>query len=271
MAVLAFALPATHSQVRRYPTRACATNPSGNDIENQYNQYAARNRDSLARELTLARALPTRQRHHQVFLRPETEKTFLAAAARYMDVLREDANNRGPFWILHSRADPTFGKLRGEPVPARAMLLEPMGGRAGQWVAALDRIGKGLSPHSSHFVDWAVVGTFGRGKSCAEGELVACEVVNADWRGDQNIAKMKEHFMNHAKEVVMEGKARLFHVLQSIDDAACFKTVEVYSGLEALQEHMVTKDAPFAESIKEWRAAVNRVRQLYRPMFSLHE
>lgn len=271
MTTTAFALSSPSLQVRCCTIRACATPPDSDGIENQYNQYASRDRDSLARELSIARALPARQRHHQVFLRPETERTFRSAASRYLDTLRKGAIHPGPLWILHSRADPTFGKLRGEPSPARAMLVEPAEGGVGKWVAALDRAGRGLSPYPSHFVDWGVVGTFGGGKGCAEDEVVACEIVNADWRGKQNVAKMKECMLIHAEDVVTEGNARLFHVLQSIDEPTCFKTVEVYSSVEALHEHMVTWDPQFAESIMEWRAAVNRVRQLYQPLFSLLE
>lgn len=268
---IAFALPSTPLQARRSAIHACATPPDSDGPENQYNQYALRNRDSLARELSIAQALLARQRHHQVFLRPETEKTFRTAASRYVDTLRKDATHPGPLWVLHSRADPTFGKLRGEPKPARAMLVEPVEGGVGKWIAALDRAGKGLSPHRSHFVDWGVVGTFGGGKGCAEEEVIACEIVNTDWRGDENVAKMKECMLIHAEDVVAKGNARLFHILQSIDEPTCFKTVEVYSSVGALQEHMATKDPPFAKSIMEWRAAVNRVRQLYQPMFSLYE
>lgn len=251
------------------------SDPAADEAFDQYEQYAARNKRVLSGELSLAQALPMRQRHHQVFLQNQAEGPFRKAATRYITSLRESpSRSASRLWMLRSTADPTFGSLRGEPFPPRAVIVEPVTDGPGvtAWVSALDRAGRALSPMESHFVEWGVISGFGAEPTVLKkGEVVATEVLNADWTDPSSVRVMKTKLLEHAEEVVERGKARLFEVLQSVVEPTCFKTLEIYPGLGVLQEHMLTLDPPFENRMMECRAAVNRVRQLYTPLFSLHE
>lgn len=277
-----FVAPPAVPGSRARPSRVCVcatasgpSDPAADEAFDQYEQYAARNKRALSQELSLAQALPVRQRHHQVFLQNQAEGPFRNAATRYITTLRESTSpSASRLWMLRSTADPTFGGLRGEPFPPRAMIVEPVSDGPGvtAWVSALDRAGRALSPMESHFVEWGVIGGLGTEPTVLKkGEVVATEVLNADWINPSSIGVMKARLLEHAEHVVDRGKARLFEVLQSVVEPTCFKTLEIYPSLGALQEHMLTLDPPFENHMLECRAAVNRVRQLYIPLFSLHE
>lgn len=251
---------------RRLLTRACAST-SSEEID-QFDQYAARDRKTLTRQLELVRALPKRQRHHQIFLHPESERPFRSAASRYITSLNEGVEQPERLWMLHSCRDPTFGRHRAAPIPARVMLMEIGGGEGlGVWLEALGRAGRVLSPYPSYHVDWAVVGQYGETVGVQEGELVACEVLNANWAKADSVENMKQRMLEHGEMLVSAGKVKVYEVLQSINEPTCFKSVEVYGDMEQLERHMAETDQPFAEGIMQWRAAVNRVRQLYEPLF----
>lgn len=142
----------------------------------------------------------------------------------------------------------------------------------GNWISALDRAGPALSPMESHFADWAVCGVFGTDEiRLGRDEVVSTEILNANWTNATSVPRMKDKLLAHGKMVVERGEARLFEVFQSVDEPTCFKTLEVYGGVDALRKHMLTMDPGFASDMMECRAAVNRVRQLYRFMYSLHE
>eukprot|EP00177_Eucheuma_denticulatum_P002350 GFKZ01004218.1.p1 GENE.GFKZ01004218.1~~GFKZ01004218.1.p1 ORF type:complete len:270 (+),score=31.65 GFKZ01004218.1:143-952(+) len=251
---------------RRFLATAC-TSTSSEEID-QFDQYAARDRKALTRELDIVRALPKRQRHHQIFLHPESERPFRSAASRYIASLDERMERPERLWLLHSRSDPTFGRRRAAPIPARVMLMEVGGGEGlGVWLEALGRAGKVLSPYPSYHVDWAVVGQHGETDGVKGDELVACEVLNANWVKADSVENMKLKMLEHGEKLVRAGKVRVYEVLQSLNEPTCFKSVEVYEDIEQLERQMAETDQPFAEGIMKWRAAVNRVRQLYEPLF----
>lgn len=266
MAAAAFlSLPAP---APRRPRLHCDPRAAARPPSDQYSQYAARDEAALAAELARARAAAAHRRHHHVFLHPAATPAFRAAATRFA------AGHHAPLWLLRSAPDPTFGALRGPPDPARAALLEPrpssQDAPVARWVAALDRTGPALAPYPSHAVDWAVCARLDRHgaerRAPAGDDVVAFELLNADWGRRGAMSQMRERLLQHAERVVTEGEALVFEVLQSVDEPTCFKTVELYPALDALQAHMAALDPPFAEGMLECRAAVNRVRQLYVPL-----
>lgn len=276
-----FQAPFRFSTLHRESARPqiCATAGGGprspEDAFDQYEQYDGRNKDALARELAIARALPVRQRHYHFFLHIHAEAPFRSAVDRFFDgVQASESTPDWRLWALRSTEDPTFGSLRGEPFPPRAWIVEPLKGDSGvgKWTQALDRAGPAFSPMESHFVDWGVVDVFGTGEErLAEHEVVSTEILNANWTRATSVPLMKAKLLAHAKQVVERGEARLFEVFQSVDEATCFKTIEVYSDVDALRKHMLTLDPAFASDVMDCRAAVNRVRQLYKFMRSVHQ
>lgn len=248
--------------------------PASGPPSDQYSQYAARNKAFLIAEQARLRQIPLRHRHHHIFLQSPSATALRAAAARYLSS-RPPSDTR--LWVLRSTADPTFGTLRGEPFPPRVALLETISlqddqlkaGSVSHWIAALDRAGKALSPMDSHYVDWALCGREGPDeKDVSAPAVVAFEILNADWTRPESIAEMRDALLSHAVAVVSAGNAIVYEVLQSVDEPTCFKTVEMYTSLDALKDHMNTIDPPFEEDMLRCRAAVNRVRQLYNPLFS---
>lgn len=258
--------------------------PSGD----QWTQFDSRDISLHEAALQKARAFTTRHRYHQIFINPASATLFQGAAKRYFETLRADTSltsHQGRLWLVQTTADPTFGALRGAPFPARAVLIEGLSNStsddtqeevdtygASRWLRALDRVGKGLSPMESHYVDYAICASYScmeHTKSLPSQAFVASEILNADWTDCSSIDMMRDILMRHAEHSVTHGMAKRFEVLQSIDEATCFKTMEVYDCMHDLQVHMNEDDVCFARDVSSCRAAVNRVRQLYRPFDSL--
>lgn len=237
----------------------------------QFTQYAARDKNFLKAEQTSLRASTHLHRHHHIFLQSPSATAFRSAATRFLSA-RPPSEAR--LWFLRSTADPTFGTLRGEPAPPRLALLEtfPTGlpqdeDPVLQWITALDRAGRALSPMPSHYVDWVPIGAAGIPDPPRPPAVVAFEILNSDWTRPATVPEMRRRLLEHAAAVVDAGSATFYEVFQSPDEPTCFKSVEVYSSLEALRHHMDTLDPPFEQSMLQCRAAVNRVRQLYNPYF----
>lgn len=243
---------------------------TGNEFD-QFEQFAVRDKITLDEERRIAQSLPKRQRHHQVFLRPENVRLFEEAARRHVQTLHSRHSN-SRLWVLKACLDPTFGTLKKSPSPPRSMLVETGESTVDEWVKALNRTGNVLSVHQSYAVEWAELGRFGEEQKVVGGkDLIACEIVNADWRYAESLRGAKKMLTDHAQEVVKNGKAKMFEVFQSVDEPSCFKTMEVYCGIGDLQDHMNGMDRTFAEEFKKFRAAVNRVRQLYEPVVCLKD
>ena len=275
--------PPTHT----YPALRIATRAQYSG--DQWQQYESRDARRETRELQIVRSNPNRETHHHVFLQLSSLTTFATAAKRFMDMQATDVEceNRERLWILKSTSDHTFGTLRGEPFPPRAMVLETLpekmgeGGEDGErgvfgvsrWIKALDRSGKAVSPMESHANDYVAWGAERRG--CAFGDVnetdfVGSEMLNADWTNADTVPAMRERLLQHAKDVVDGGYAFSYEVFQSAAEPTVFKTLEVYESRDALCEYMNSIDASFAEDVLQYRAAVNRVRQLYTVMHSLY-
>lgn len=275
----------THPHQRRSrPNRfhPVCTQAGGRD---QFGQYAARDVARLKHQLQLVNENQSREYHYQVFLNQGSANAFFPAAERFTSSLSTNpkwdaAAER--LWMLTSTADPTFGSLRGEPFPKRVFLLhdpvQPAHPDSSPlqdhplfaWLRALNRAGPVLSQITSHVVEYAAWGECNVSasaqtpKTLQPSQLVATEIINADWTDADTVPAMRECMLNHAARCTTEGNAKLFRVLQSVTEPTCFKTVEVYNSLDDLHDHMKRIDPQFDETVHPFRAAVNRVRQLYQ-------
>lgn len=286
----------THGRVSRCaPQRSPHVRASASDpdrLNHQWSQYESRDENVLRAERNNLARTRTLDRHYHVFVQEGASGAFRAAARRFVDGMRATEwppENR--LLVLQQVEDPTFGTLRGPPNPPRSMLVEsfdaPVASGAessesaalpqiARWVAALDRAGAVVTPMESHYCEYARIAAVSRdaderrGKVIGGESVVACEILNADWTNSSSIQAMRGKLIAQAQNAVHNGSALHYEVLQSMEPT-CFKTLEVYASLDALRKHMSTLDPPFAEDMLECRAAVNRVRQLYLPLETLHE
>ncbi|KAI0567131.1 hypothetical protein FGB62_4g435 [Gracilaria domingensis] len=164
---------------------------------------------------------------------------------------------------------------RGAPAVAAALhggpdVWEP-GGRAVS-AARVDGApaalaGRALSSFTSHSVTYAHWGRFSgqvQFDTLLPHHLVAIEIINADWTDAETVPALRECLLRHAARSTQQGKALVFHVLQSTTEPTCFKTLEVYSSIDDIRQHLQLLDQQFDDEITPCRAAVNRVRQLYK-------
>ena len=235
--------------------------------EDQWEQFSQADKRNRKRQFELCRSSHVRDRHSQVFYQQSATRAFNGAAQRLVDSSHRSCA------IATGIRDDTFGRLRGDPYPPRSMLMrrlkrsdngEDFVDEVGaKWIDALNRLGKSFSSLSSYHVDYSVWGEWGELNIKLDG-LFACEIVNADWARPAATDEMKQILMNHGESVVNNGYAIGFKVLQSIDEPTMFKTVEIYPKLENLEQYMKEMDPTFEGDVMTCRAAVNRVRQLYR-------
>jgi quinol monooxygenase YgiN len=144
-----------------------------------------------------------------------------------------------------------------------------------RWLAAVDRVmpGHPLAPVKSHVAMYArrhegqAPGPVGGATDVSEW-IIATEVLNAKYTGPA-MEEVRRRLIEHADASLARGQVLAFDVLQSVESPTCFKTWELYPSMSAFQEHMSAVDAAFAESVLPWRAAVNRVRQIYAPLVCL--
>lgn len=238
----------------------------------QFEQFEQRDEKNRELQLDQLKAVPKRARYHHVFLNSTSSKPFRTAAERFFE--SQSAQPHSRLWLVQQVADDTFGTIRGIPSPPRVMLIEDVDtgaeeSNASRWIAALDRAAHALSPMESHFVDYVVQGSTGDKGALCEHEMFASEILNADWSRTAATSEMRIKLLQYAERVGNGPHCRLYEVLQSVDEPSCFKTVEVYTSMDALREHMKNVDPLFAKDMLDCRAAVNRVRQLYCRLNSL--
>lgn len=251
----------------------------------QFGQYAARDVARLKQQLQRVNENRSREYHYQIFLNQGSANAFFPAAQRFTTSLSTSPKWSSPaeaLCVLTSTADPTFGSLRGEPFPKRVSILHhplqpsqpdsnaPHDHPLFTWLNALNRAGPALSLITSHVVEYATWGECNLSassepyKTLQPTQLVATEIINADWTDADTVPAMRACMLNHASRSTTEGNAQLFRVLQSVTEPTCFKTVEVYNSLQHLHDQMKRIDPQFDKEVKPFRAAVNRVRQLYQ-------
>lgn len=231
----------------------------------QWQQYSQTDLSAITNQLKISQSSHIRERHYQIFLQQSAKRAFFSAAKRFVE------SKPGPCAIVKSIADDTFGRLRGEPLPTRVMLMQGMKRMddafiddiGARWVSALNRLGKVFSEISAHYVDYSLWGQWGVTEVEVD-QLVACEILNADWGQPEAIAAMRDKMLAHGERAVSQGYVTGYKVLQSIDEPTVFKSVEYYPTMDALREYMKELDPPFEKDAMSCRAAVNRVRQLYQ-------
>lgn len=246
---------------------------SQESYNDQWSQHAHRD-SKLDKELNSVRQIPQRQRHIHIFFQSFAQRPFSTAAARFVTQARKNTKTRTKrVWFLRAVPDPTFGDLRGEPYPPRCSIItDPENANDGsdiyRWVAALNRSGPALTPMDSHHVDWALraahVAKQHTSPPMENNWLIAFEILNANWVNASAVGKMRDHIIAHGRQVVDDGYASSFEVLQSVDEPTCLKTMEVYPSLDHLRKCLDNLDEPYATRILTYRAAVNRVRQLHQ-------
>mmetsp|Transcript_6729 Transcript_6729/g.12023 ORF Transcript_6729/g.12023 Transcript_6729/m.12023 type:complete len:319 (+) Transcript_6729:496-1452(+) len=175
-----------------------------------------------------------------------------------------DAQCSMDFVLLTRIKDPFWGENRNFPVPGRLLLictsdeLDKLTTHGHQLSKSLEELSEvKVVPADYYVLD--DLGSFGKSSEVK----VGVQMVNADWTKKDNVHKMRSTMIDFAEACVESKKMSRCVVLQSVKERSFFKMMEFFESTEAVESYIQKDDKEFDETIKPFRAAVNRVRQLY--------
>mmetsp|Transcript_13103 Transcript_13103/g.35287 ORF Transcript_13103/g.35287 Transcript_13103/m.35287 type:complete len:465 (+) Transcript_13103:1235-2629(+) len=106
---------------------------------------------------------------------------------------------------------------------------------------------------------------FGLAADRVEPQFVGTQMLTANWTSTRFVTQMDDAVREFAERMVRDGVMSCCMALQSTREPSFFKTLEVYKSYSAMEVYMNNVDKEFNESILPFRAAVNRVRQVFAP------
>jgi len=185
-------------------------------------------------------------------------------------------------FVLRNASDPSWGVNKGRSPrhPRYVFVGDERKERAseddslsvsGRWLEALGRSDSlGVLRDSMHRVQYRKLAAYGelragkQWKQIADEHIVISEMVNADWTSLTSVQALRDILLKKGEDLVSSEAVVYFEVLQSDDEPSFFKTFELYSSAERLQDYMKHEDEKYVERIAPYRAAVNRVRQAFK-------